>query len=486
MPTVTVLAPDSALAMEEVIRQLGDNAYILSTTTRDGQIEILATNEPNHIQPPRKRTTSVNFSDVLSEQVRQGAGLSVTFKSNRASLERAKETEPQPQPEAPQGATVVSMESARARLSETAPMTATEGIKADTTPATATGRSRPLNGQPEPSIAPRLSPTPTVAQMPSSMFFSTTSKCKAGDRWDPIEPKPDSSTVHGEPQRDVMLFEGATDLRQTLLHLGKQLIQLEAQMEQSERQCNHARAPIDPLVAAGFSAEIVQRLSPAPATPESVRLFTAALSRTLVSADPMASLRAPVIVIVGPSGGGKTVLAAKIAALRVDLQPTCAVRLVSLFKTPRFDSNALPLLARMLSVPHRGLKSDHLDADQWRDAAQTHVVDTNLDSETIQRVLQDLQETMGRDGVSLLVALPLGSSLGRIKAELEKYQAFNPTIVLTKLDEFELTPQEASQIAETGTKIAWLSGTRALTETIAPASEEMMNKFLTGLLSVQS
>ena len=74
MPTVTVLAPDSALAMDEVIRQLGDNAYIVATHTRDGQVEILATNEPTQIQPQRKRTTSVSFADAISEQLTQAGG----------------------------------------------------------------------------------------------------------------------------------------------------------------------------------------------------------------------------------------------------------------------------------------------------------------------------------------------------------------------------------------------------------------------------
>jgi hypothetical protein len=34
-------------------------------------------------------------------------------------------------------------------------------------------------------------------------------------------------------------------------------------------------------------------------------------------------------------------------------------------------------------------------------------------------------------------------------------------------------------------QIAWLSGTRALTENMAPATEEMMSEFLTGLLTVR-
>lgn len=486
MPTVTVLAPDSALAMDEVIRQLGDNAYILSTTIRDGQIEILATNEPNQIQPPRKRKTSVSFSDMMSEKVKQGAGPTADFRSRRAALERTKSSVPQSKPGAPQIATVVSMESARARLNETAPSPSAEGIEADRTLAAATALSSSQDGLPEPAVTHRLSPAPTAAKAQPLAWSATMNKHEAIDPLGPIEPNPNSATAQQKQQPGVLHGAGAADLHPILHQLGAQLAQLEAQFEQLEQNGNQAPALIDPFVTAGFSAEIVERLAPAPAASERIRPFAAALSRKLVCADPMESLRAPVVVIVGPSGGGKTVLASKIAALMFDLQPARAVRLVSLSEAPRFDDTALPAYARMLSVPHRSLQSDKLDADQWRDTAQSHIIDTNLDGETMQRVLRDLQKKLIPNDVSLVIALPSGSSLGRIKSELEKYRTFNPTIALTKLDEYELTPQEASQIAETGIKIAWLSGTRALTENIAPASEEMMNEFLTGLLAVRS
>ena len=46
MPTITVTAPDSALAMDEIMRRLGDGAFILSTRSQDGQMIIRATNDP--------------------------------------------------------------------------------------------------------------------------------------------------------------------------------------------------------------------------------------------------------------------------------------------------------------------------------------------------------------------------------------------------------------------------------------------------------
>jgi flagellar biosynthesis protein FlhF len=46
MPTITVTAPDSAMAMDEVVRQLGSDAYILSTTQQDGLVQIKASLDP--------------------------------------------------------------------------------------------------------------------------------------------------------------------------------------------------------------------------------------------------------------------------------------------------------------------------------------------------------------------------------------------------------------------------------------------------------
>ena len=45
MAEITVRAIDSALAMEEIQKRLGDEALIISTRRVDGQIEITATDD---------------------------------------------------------------------------------------------------------------------------------------------------------------------------------------------------------------------------------------------------------------------------------------------------------------------------------------------------------------------------------------------------------------------------------------------------------
>jgi hypothetical protein len=55
MPVMTFRAADSASAMDQVIRRLGEDALILSTTSKAGLVEIVATDEP--VETPRPRTT---------------------------------------------------------------------------------------------------------------------------------------------------------------------------------------------------------------------------------------------------------------------------------------------------------------------------------------------------------------------------------------------------------------------------------------------
>ena len=52
MAEITVRAIDSALAMEEVQKRLGDDALIISTKRIDGQIEITATVSYTHLTLP--------------------------------------------------------------------------------------------------------------------------------------------------------------------------------------------------------------------------------------------------------------------------------------------------------------------------------------------------------------------------------------------------------------------------------------------------
>ncbi|MBF9046405.1 hypothetical protein LSUCC0031_04675 [Rhodobacterales bacterium LSUCC0031] len=459
MPTVTVLAPDSALAMDEVIRQLGENAYIVATNARDGQVEILATNEPAQLQPQRKRATTVSFADAISERLAQAteAGFQTKgddrvapiFTTKRAAdgIEDLEVSAPFVDDAAHPEIDTLHGEG----LSRVVPLiahtsTATEGDQL-------TERS---DGQ----ILARRRIAPT-AQSAQHMHEA------------PIPP------VAGPASQDD------EDLRPLLRDLSTQLARLEERMRPAPQMAPTMAPLADPLATAGFSDKIITRLAPTFGASDRAQAFAAALTQKLVAPDPLASLSTRLLVVIGASGVGKSTLAGKIAALTRATEPTRDIALISLTETPGFARMPLAAHAQALSVGHGHLHANQLEAAHFVTPDTTHILDSNLDPETLVRTLGPLRDQMAQGELVVILAIPAGASLARLGGELQKYHSLAPVVALTKLDEYELSAQEASQIAEAGTQIAWLSGTRDLNETLAPVTEEMINEFLTGLLAGQ-
>ena len=440
MPTVTVLAPDSALAMDEVIRQLGDNAYIVATHTRDGQVEILATNEPTQIQPQRKRTTSVSFADAISEQLTQAGGATSLMQHLRMNGQDLPQADPDLGPA--HSATIVTMPQSRKQSTDGAPVG---------------------NGAPE-TITHASTSTPLAHQQLEAAGIAAAQA-------------PQQHMAHASPSPAA---EPDAALRPLLREIADRLTQLEAAMA-PQPQVNEISQ--DPFEKAGFSTEIVRRLAPSRTDPQRRSQFVDAMTKTLVAPDPLAILQAPIVVVVGASGAGKTVLAGKIAALMLETETTREVELISLSETPTFANAPLSIYARMLSIGHQNWAFDQFAPNQARQPNATRIFDTNLDPEKLGETITELRMHFGHEDVAVIIALPVGISPSRARAQLMQYEGLDPKIALTKLDECELSPQEASTISENGIQIAWLSGTCALTETMAPATEEMMTEFLNGLLA---
>ncbi len=67
MTTYKFLASDSASAMEEVVKKLGPDALIISTSKKGNKVEIEATN--NFSSREKQKDTKGNFSDVLHSKI---------------------------------------------------------------------------------------------------------------------------------------------------------------------------------------------------------------------------------------------------------------------------------------------------------------------------------------------------------------------------------------------------------------------------------
>ena len=68
MTTIKITARDSSTAMEEVSKKLGADAFILSTTSKEGGVEIEATNDPielkKYSEKPKKK-----FSNLIKKEL---------------------------------------------------------------------------------------------------------------------------------------------------------------------------------------------------------------------------------------------------------------------------------------------------------------------------------------------------------------------------------------------------------------------------------
>jgi flagellar biosynthesis GTPase FlhF len=68
MTTIKVSAIDTATAMDQILSQLGADAMILETTTRDGKVEISATNDPD-ITLKKPNQISDVFTQIMNEEL---------------------------------------------------------------------------------------------------------------------------------------------------------------------------------------------------------------------------------------------------------------------------------------------------------------------------------------------------------------------------------------------------------------------------------
>lgn len=460
MPTVTVLAPDSSLAMDEVIRQLGENAFIIATNARNGQVEILATNDPEKLKTQRKRATTVSFADAISEHLAQNAetdaqttGVVPTapiFFSNRADgrNEKLELTAP------------VTRDAAQSESYTNDGKGLNKVVPIVRHKRNATKSDR-LNDRPDDPIQAQGPIAPTAPSLPQVR-----------------ETSPFTASDHS--------VQDVEELRPLISNLAVLLAQLEERMRPTPQMESTPAVLVDPLAIAGFSDKIITRLAPPIDTSDRAQAFAAALTQKLVMPDPLASLSARMLVVIGASGVGKSTLAGKIAALTLATKPNRDIALISLTGAPGFTRTPLAAHATILSVEHVHMHVNQLEAAYFATPDTTFILDSNLDPEVLIRTLEPLRDQMAIDELVVVLAIPAGVSLARLAGELKKYEKLVPVVALTKLDEYELSSQETSQIAESGTQIAWLSGTRDLNGSLAPVTEEMINEFLTGLLEVQS
>lgn len=449
MPTITVLAPDSALAMDEVVRQLGGEAYILSTSQQDGMVQIKATNDPGTATPKRASAVKTIFEDEMDKQfaaagrgrvsvaiedpvdggspspvfmtaserpqlVAMDGGLTNGARRRDVAAPRRDVIDAPVEPEAP-----IVFHSCRHTAAKDA---ATDMNGADPAPATPAGQAKPpIADRPQDPLEDRL------MRLEAALGLASVAP---GAPATPQTPPPAKAVYEGQELIDAGL--DAYQVKSTLRDLP-------------------ARTP---------------------------QALVSALAARLVSNTSAQALKAAAIVVVGPSGGGKTTLAAKFAALLNEVDEGRALGLVNLTDGSEPQSDVLSFHGRVMNVPVETW--DIGAAGDWtapsKDTVQ--IIDAGCMAGQIKDIWPRLQDHFAGRTVHVVMAMPSGLAASKIAQELAQYQEMQPEIVLTKLDECECALPEMSEFLIAQARVGWLSGTRNLVDNLAQATTEILEQYL--------
>ena len=211
-----------------------------------------------------------------------------------------------------------------------------------------------------------------------------------------------------------------------------------------------------------------------------VSSFLSHLGQQLAITQSDSLMQKRIYFIVGPSGSGRTTLAAKLAANLKDEHSGRVVALAHLASSSAETDNKLKSYARLLNLPFCHLTHD-VPANQFDKMTDFDimVVDVTLSVDQSNHYLGQLTEHLGTSEVQTIMSLQGGSSASLIRQSLTAYKHVNPLIALTKLDECETTPAEFSALAEQDASIALLSGTRSVVGALAFASGNIISQYLT-------
>ena len=236
------------------------------------------------------------------------------------------------------------------------------------------------------------------------------------------------------------------------------------------------------LMRAGFSQSAVFALQASyagVAYEAGVTSFLEMLAEDLTQPRAEDILTKRVIFVVGPSGSGRTTLAAKLAASLKETNRGREVALASLGASMNETDSRLRGLARLLNIGVSPLANEMVgqDFDKMTDFDMM-VVDVTLDTEDAVAKLGELTGYLGEHDTGVVLTIPGGSSAKMINDTLRQFEELQPITALTKLDECETTASEFSALHHGHARIGMLSGTKSVVGAVAFASQKILSQYL--------
>ncbi|HET7504186.1 MAG TPA: hypothetical protein VFK02_24365, partial [Kofleriaceae bacterium] len=201
---------------------------------------------------------------------------------------------------------------------------------------------------------------------------------------------------------------------------------------------------------------------------------------------PSGSLTAPStgrsLMLVGPTGAGKTTTIAKLAA-RAALIDGRRVGLITLDNYRVGGIDQIRTFADLIGVPLEVAESPAELARLIDPAADLTLIDTAGRSPRDRAAIEELARHVAGLDIEVHLVVPAGSTAAQVDELVHRYRALAPVrLLFTKLDECDRAPELALAPARTGLPITWVTTGQAVPEDIEqPTSARVLELASGGL-----
>jgi flagellar biosynthesis GTPase FlhF len=430
-------ARDSASAMDQVFRTMGEDAFILETRTRDGMVEIEATMELPKPTRPRQRPKQA-FKEIIEAKDADLVNKGIKLVSLSQADDDAQEDAPEDK------ATEVLTHTPSQRIAEQPSITA----------------------QPQPAAKEeahtQTAAAPTfVKAIPAKPYAFFTEAKDA-----PIAGPADTAWLDAIEDRLGGTQKSLADLTaQIETHFQTLSAALAALASAQTASPAHTQA-----TATGIQTTPSLRPGPAELPP----LDPEETAQALAAPRAHQRLEAQILLVCGPSGSGKTTLCAKLAD-RAMAHGASEIEFGELAGPDRIADRLLRDCARIMQIPMRKItpesglalgKSGRLIIEISTSRADAHAL------------MVQCQKSVGAANVTTVLCLPGGASTAMIDTQLDRFAKLEPVVALTKLDECGLERDQIRALSEEMPRVAILAGTASLYGGLEIAENDNLARYL--------
>ena len=234
------------------------------------------------------------------------------------------------------------------------------------------------------------------------------------------------------------------------------------------------------LQQAGFSSKAIQELHEHMLgldDDDAVTSFINAIADRVVHRDAESVFDSRIVFVIGSSGTGKTTLATKIAAYFKEHGASNRMMLAAAAGPGISASEDIKTYARLLNMRATQLGIGEVST-AVQETSNRMIIDVNASPEDAITAIREVMQRLGSGKVTVVQAIPGGSSATMIGHQCKLYSKLTPMIALTRLDECEAMPAELSELALEGTGVGLLTGTKSIVGGIAIATMPILAQYL--------